>query len=1281
MDRIFIRIYKFLSRRIKLFFALMVLFVAVAAYLLSDLSFKEDSSSIIPRDERINAISDVFNSSEFADRIIVTFSFADTTKVDEALLVEAGRLFYDHVNADSTLIEGIDFEIDQTQILSVYDFVYNNLPLYMADADYARLDSLLNDSSVFRSVEAGYRTLLSPTGIATGKFFFKDPLHIAATALKKLSSFNIDENFEVYNGHIFTKDRKKLMLFIDPYHPASNTRDNGVLVQRVNQATAAVTDKIDGVTVESYGGTIVAVENSVQVKKDIILTVVISLVFLTLLFWLYFRQVRIILYLYVPVAVGTVVSLIILSLILGQISVIALGVGAILLCISIDYSLHVFTHVKESSSITETLQKVSAPVIISSLTTASALLCIYVLKSEALEQLSLFATFGILFTALSALIILPLLSRKLKECSDNNTSRWFALLVKPDFHRNKYLVGAVLVLSVVFAFSINRLKFNSDISTLNYQSDKVTHAEKNLKRISSQANSNVFVFSHGKSLDEALEKAEVNTAFVGQLQREGLVNTAVSVTGLLPGMATQQARIDKWNSYWDQEKKERLRASILSSGKAFKIKDYAFDKFFGLLDRDFTAQSPDSFQLIIDSFLKNFIIQAGGEFYVATVLKSQAGTKPQLLNRLTSNTEVVVFDQQLFINKLLDILNEDFSRLSLLSMVVVFVILLLYFGRIELATVTFVPILIGWLWTLGMMGLLGIEFNIFNVIISSFIFGLGLDYSVFVVSGLIDDYKHGNVPLERFKLSVLMAALTTVGGFGVLIFAKHPAIKSIASVSVIGIVSVLAVTFVITPLLFNLLVKSGNRKRIRPVVFSNLLLSVGTFMLFLGGALVMTMLVPFLAIAPIKRRQKKHAISSIICFFSKIIVALIFPIRKRMIDLQKLDFSKPSVIISNHQSHLDLVLLLMLHPKIIVFTNKWVYNNIFYGVIIRFADYYPAYKGLEEGFDKIRDKVANGYSILIFPEGKRSVDGSIGRFHQGVFSVAHQLGLDIQPLMIHGAYDCLPKTDFFLKSGQITLKCLDRIKPMPEETAQGITFRQQTKEVTALYRNQYTLLRAELETPGYFSKLLVHQYLYKGPVLEWYMRVKLNLEKDYRFFNDIIPKNAAIVDVGCGYGFLSYMLWLVSRERRVTGIDYDEEKIAVAANLPVNADGVQFVAMDIVNEPLPQGQVFIFNDVLHYLPEARQAEIVAQCMDSLPHNGMMIIRDADADLKRRTFITKLTEFQSTKIFRFNKAEHKLSFVSGRMIKDMAVRKGLDCQVHDQSYLGTSNITYVIKKIS
>ncbi len=86
-------------------------------------------------------------------------------------------------------------------------------------------------------------------------------------------------------------------------------------------------------------------------------------------------------------------------------------------------------------------------------------------------------------------------------------------------------------------------------------------------------------------------------------------------------------------------------------------------------------------------------------------------------------------------------------------------------------------------------------------------------------------------------------------------------------------------------------------------------------------------------------------------------------------------------------------------------------------------------------------------------------------------------------------------------------------------------------------------------TPAYYRKKLISQYIYKGPVLEWYLRVKLRLEKDYDFFNNIIPREATVVDLGCGYGFLSVMLGLVSENRQITGIDYDEKKIAVARNV------------------------------------------------------------------------------------------------------------------------------------
>lgn len=1279
MNNIFVRLHRFLLRHIVSVTIMTVLFILTSLFLVSRISFTEDANSLIPRDRRISAIAEVFSSSEFAERIIVTFSLTDSSVTDEGKLFEAAKIFYNSIRADSGLIASIDFEVDQSHILGVYDFVFDNLPLYMDDSDYERLDTILSYESIHSQIEAGYRSLISPAGFATRKFFFNDPLNIASIALSKLSSFNIDENFEVYNGYIYTGEHKHLLMFIDPYYPAANTAKNALLVDRLNDATEELGQQMAEVKVESYGGTMVAVENSLQVKRDIILTVAISILFLSLLFWFYFRRVRIILYLFFPAFMGALLSLILVNLIMGEVSVIALGIGAILLCITIDYSLHVFTHTKETNSVSEALQKVSFPVLLSAITTAAALLCVYVIKSDALKQLSLFATFGIIVSCLTALCLLPLLARNIKNQRANSTSLMFSRLVEPELHTKNYLVWGVLLLTLVFSLSVNKLSFNGDISTLNYQSKELTEAQNNLMEISAQANSAVFVFNHGKTLAEALEQSDKNFDFLMGLTEKGFAKSAVSVSGVLPGKILQQERIDKWNSFWGEEKKATVEASMIKAGRSFKIKEEAFGSFYKLLSRDFSVEEPEHFKPVIDAFLNSFINETGGEYYVASVLKADAGSKPQLIDTLMDNDDLVIFDQQLLINRLLEILKEDFNKLSLLSMIVVFVLLLFFFGRIELAIVTFLPILTGWIWTLGFMGLSGIEFNIFNIIISSLIFGLGLDYSILLVSGMIDDYKYGNSPLSRYKVSVLMSAFTTLGGFGVLVFAGHPAIRSIALVSIIGISSVLIISFIITPRLFSWLVYKGGKKRLQALTLADALLSALTFSLFVMFAFILTLIVPFLALAPVRKKHKKAAMTFLISIFSKLIVALIIPVRKSFINKAKADFSKPSVIISNHQSHLDLVLLLMQHPKIIVFTNRWVYNNMFYGLFIRFADYFPAFKGVDEGLDKLREKIAEGYSILIFPEGKRSPDGSIGRFHQGAFAIAHALNIDIQPLMIHGAYNSLPKSEFVLRPGRVSLKFFDRISPKGRETPHGISFLAQAKEVTAIYREEFSKLRSQLETPDFVKSVLIHRYIYKGPVLEWYMRVKLRLEKEYRFFNDIIPRKALVVDVGCGYGFLSGMLALTSPERQLIGVDYDEEKIALAQNSQGQGEQVSFRVMDIAAEALPVGEVYIFSDVLHYLPEIKQKELLEGCMKRLPDNGMIIIRDADTDLKRGTFFTKLSEFFSTRLLGFNRVDYGLTFVPGSLVKDLASRNNLDCKVYDNAYLATSNITYVITR--
>lgn len=133
-------------------------------------------------------------------------------------------------------------------------------------------------------------------------------------------------------------------------------------------------------------------------------------------------------------------------------------------------------------------------------------------------------------------------------------------------------------------------------------------------------------------------------------------------------------------------------------------------------------------------------------------------------------------------------------------------------------------------------------------------------------------------------------------------------------------------------------------------------------------------------------------------------------------------FDSPHIIICNHQSHLDLVCQLVFSPKMIFLTNDWVWNNPFYGFMIRHAEYYPVADGIEALLPKLRSLVERGYSIAVFPEGTRSKDCRIGRFHQGAFYLAEQLGIPILPMCLYGPGKVLPKKTYSLNKSPIYIQ-------------------------------------------------------------------------------------------------------------------------------------------------------------------------------------------------------------------------------------------------------------------
>ena len=173
------------------------------------------------------------------------------------------------------------------------------------------------------------------------------------------------------------------------------------------------------------------------------------------------------------------------------------------------------------------------------------------------------------------------------------------------------------------------------------------------------------------------------------------------------------------------------------------------------------------------------------------------------------------------------------------------------------------------------------------------------------------------------------------------------------------------------------------------------------------------------------------------------------------------DFNKPRVIICNHQSHLDLMCQLIFTPNMIFLTNDWVWKNPFYGLLIRNAEYFPVANGIDALLPKLRSLVERGYSIALFPEGTRSKDLRIGRFHKGAFYIAEQLGVDILPMCLYGTGRVLRKGTHHLNKGPIHI---DVQAPITGQTLhEHGELRQQASWMRKEYKEWYEKLANKFE--------------------------------------------------------------------------------------------------------------------------------------------------------------------------------------------------------------------------
>ena len=198
------------------------------------------------------------------------------------------------------------------------------------------------------------------------------------------------------------------------------------------------------------------------------------------------------------------------------------------------------------------------------------------------------------------------------------------------------------------------------------------------------------------------------------------------------------------------------------------------------------------------------------ETLIATLQQEaeEVGFKPEAFEpfytrlRQSASNEQIVNNQM--VNSLVSRLSAEFDYLGLVCSIIVFAFLWISFRRFGLALIAFIPMALSWVWILAIMQLFGLQFNIVNIILATFIFGQGDDYTIFIVEGLLYEYRTGKPILPQYRQSILLSALIMLVGIGILVFAVHPAMHSLGLIALIGMSIVLLMAVTVPPLLFRL---------------------------------------------------------------------------------------------------------------------------------------------------------------------------------------------------------------------------------------------------------------------------------------------------------------------------------------------------------------------------------------------------------------------------------------------------------------------------------------------
>lgn len=821
-----------LLRRPRALLVAMLLVSALGLPLLLRINLQGDLVDLLPRSSSAAQTFATFNQKLAAGQeLIVLVTCADPEKLTDFAERYAAAL------RAHPEVQQVTYRIAQDSLRYLRD----HLLLLLNDADLDELARRLTPEALQRRA-AELRGLLSaPGGSAMAPLLTADPLELVPLITARLSSgLQVDAR----SGYLRTADGTALLIKIRPRFPPLQWERGERLVADLGALSEKLGGEVVTTSFENRATPRVAFTGSYAfppyfrrwMEADMTRSTLLSVGAVLLLFGGFFRSLRILPLVLLPLLLAGVWTAAAAALLFGRISAVSMAFATILVAIGIDVPIQLYTRLREelgrgppaagktAQDLTrETICLLAGPSVVATLGPAAVFFCCGLSDFRGLNQLGILAGVGLCLNCVAMLTVFPalllVLPTRLWLGKPPARARRSGLLAALGRVSTRWPRTVLLTAAALFALAVPlmlRAGLGKELLSMDLGAMPPALTQQEVSRRFGEHQRFLVALIEDADPARALERADLWLDGVEKLRQRGALRGYEALGTLVPAAKTQAHRRERLAGLDLGTAAARLQAALEEAGfDAAPFHDFlTLLRAGGAAPLDMTGLAATELGFLVRSHVADLPATATEParrlvalFLFAAADESLGSTVAALEEIAAGPAGGALTGLPLLEEQLRTLLSRDLRRITGLSVVAVALLLLVYYRRLRPFLAVLLPLSLSWVLFGAALYLFGLPLHLYNLLSVPLVIGYGIDDHIFLV------HRHQAAPpaerdpahvLDTTGRAIVLTTLSTMAGFLGLLPAHFAGLRQLGLCGALAVLLCMLAVFLVLPALLAL---------------------------------------------------------------------------------------------------------------------------------------------------------------------------------------------------------------------------------------------------------------------------------------------------------------------------------------------------------------------------------------------------------------------------------------------------------------------------------------------